>query len=53
MGGKAQLHAFSGEGERAASVRFYKERGVQAKLIGVPGTNRPCLVLLDGATRRR
>lgn len=48
LGGKAQLHAFSGVAERAASVRFYKERGVQAKLIPVPGSNRPCLVLLDG-----
>ncbi len=47
LGGKARLHAFSGEKEKAASTAFYKERGVRATLTGVPGTNRPCLVILD------
>lgn len=46
--GKARLHAFSGAGERAASTRFFKERGVAATLTPVPGSNRPCLVILDG-----
>jgi 1-phosphofructokinase family hexose kinase len=45
--GKARLHAFSGEGEKATSTAFYKERGVQASLTAVPGFNRPCLVILD------
>jgi 1-phosphofructokinase len=47
--GKARLHAFSGAKERAASARFYREQGVDPRLTPVPGTNRPCLVVLDGA----
>jgi 1-phosphofructokinase family hexose kinase len=47
LGGKARLHAFSGEREKASSTAFYKERGVRATLTPVPGSNRPCLVLLD------
>lgn len=49
LGGKARLHAFSGAREKAASASFYKERGVQATLTAVPGSNRPCLILLDAA----
>jgi 1-phosphofructokinase family hexose kinase len=45
--GKARLHAFTGEGEKATSTSFYKERGVLPNLTSVPGFNRPCLVLLD------
>jgi 1-phosphofructokinase family hexose kinase len=47
--GKARLYAFSGAKERAASQRFYREQGVDARLSPVPGSNRPCLVILDGA----
>lgn len=46
--GKARLHAFSGASERAASARFFREQGVDARLTPVPGTSRPCLVILDG-----
>ena len=49
LGGKARVYAFSGAKERAASARFYRERGVDARLTAVPGSNRPCLVILDAA----
>jgi 1-phosphofructokinase family hexose kinase len=48
MGLKPNLFAFSGAKEKAGSDRFYKEQGVNPRLLPVPGHNRPCLVILDG-----
>ena len=48
MGLKPTLFAFSGAKEKASSDRFYKEQGVNPRLLAVPGHNRPCLVILDG-----
>ncbi len=52
LGGKARLHAFCGASEQARRLRFYRGRKVAASLTGVPGEDRPCLVILDGARNR-
>jgi 1-phosphofructokinase family hexose kinase len=47
LGGKARLHAFCSRVEKAASLAFYRERGVDARLTAVPGRSRPCFIILD------
>ena len=48
LGGKVRLHAFSPAQECVQVRRFFKERKVVASLTAVPGSARPCLVILDG-----
>ncbi|MGH7441847.1 MAG: 1-phosphofructokinase family hexose kinase [bacterium] len=49
LGGRARLHAFCAVSERSRVGAFLKERGVEARLVLVPGESRPCVILLDAA----
>jgi 1-phosphofructokinase family hexose kinase len=48
LGLKPDLFAFTGAKEKVSGERFYREQGVAPRLFPVPGTNRPCFVILDG-----
>jgi 1-phosphofructokinase family hexose kinase len=48
LGGKARLHAFTSRTEGSMARRFFREHGVETRFTAVPGSYRPCLVLLDG-----
>ncbi len=49
MGAKPRLFAFCGKQDHVAAARFYRDKGVAAKLFAVPGHNRPCAILLDAS----
>ncbi len=47
LGHKPSLHAFIGASERSKASAFFKKQGVAPRLQVVPGTDRPCLVLMN------